>query len=132
MQVHTHSSLFLSPSLCLSLSDFSIFVCLSLFHIHMLHYIVHALLIVLAVLCVGKDLVYLGCHSILHSFIPCVCHMHYWPTSLCDNSIHMRLQWHVHDSLIANLMYSLLRLHSNRKTKNIVFIKAAYRQYLFL
>ena len=47
------------------------------------------------VLCVGKDLVYLGCHSVLHSFIPCVCHMHYWPTSLCDNSRHMRLQCHV-------------------------------------
>ena len=110
MQVLTHPSL--CPPLCMSLSAWFLCLCSSV--------------------SMWARIWYLGCHSVLHSFIPCVCHMHYWPTSLCDNSIHMRLQWHVHDSLIANLMYSLLRLHSNRKTKNIVFIKAAYRQYLFL
>ena len=110
-------SLSLPLFVCLFLISLFLFICLSLIYTHSMFLLP----------CVWKRIWYLGCHSVLHSFIPCVCHMHYWSTSLCDNSRHMHEASVSCDSLIANLMYSLLQLHSNRKTKGIVFIKAALR-----
>ena len=63
----TYSFISLSLSLSLSVSFWFLYFRLSVSFINT--YWTSTLLIVLAVLCLGKDLVYLGCHSVLHSFI---------------------------------------------------------------
>ena len=95
MQVLTHPSL--CPPLCMFSSAWFLCLCssVSLSFIYTYCTSTCTAYCPCCMSCVWASIWYLGCHSVLHSFISCVCHMHYWPTSLWDNSRHMRLQWHV-------------------------------------